>query len=134
MKFIDRINVDLRNKTAEARYSVAADAEFFADHFPNTPMLPGLVMLEIAVQTAAAWMIENLKESGRAGYDLDLLERLYVTRRVVPNETLLVQVRISEFAPGGESARCHAQAFVKGESAMRAKFRLSAAEATRKTI
>ena len=122
MKFIDRIKIDLPNKSAEAHYFVAEDAEFLADHFPNTPMLPGLVMLEIAVQTAASWMTENLKLA--ANFDLDFLERLYITRRVVPDETLLIEVKISELAPDGKSACCEARAKVTGEMAMRAKFHL----------
>ena len=124
MKFIDRITIDLPNKTAEAQYFVAEDAEFLADHFPNTPMLPGLVMLEIAVRTAAAWMTENLSENAAANFDLDLLERLYVTRRVVPDETLLIKVKVSELAPDGKSACCEARAKVAEETAMRAKFHL----------
>ncbi|MGI9035955.1 MAG: 3-hydroxyacyl-ACP dehydratase FabZ family protein [Pyrinomonadaceae bacterium] len=124
MKFIDRITIDLPNKSAEAKYFVRSDAEFLADHFPNTPMRPGLVMLEIAVQTAAAWLTENLNGQAKASFDLNSLERLYVTRRVTPNETLVVQVLISELAPGGESACCEARAKVAGENAMRAKFHL----------
>ncbi|MEO8074289.1 MAG: hypothetical protein ABI686_13705, partial [Acidobacteriota bacterium] len=122
MKFIDKITISLPNKSAEAQYFVAEDAEFLADHFPNTPMLPGLVMLEIAVQTAAACLNENLEKKRAVNFDLDSLERLYVTRRVVPNETLIVQVQISELAPDGASAYCEASAKVADETAMRAKF------------
>lgn len=124
MKFIDRINFDLPNKSAEAQYFVRADAEFLADHFPNTPMLPGLVMLEIAVQTAAACLNKNSGQKSAVDFDLDSLERFYVTRRVVPNETLVVQVRISELAPDGASAYCEVRAKVADETAMRAKFHL----------
>ena len=124
MRFTDRINIDLPDNFAETQYFVAPDAEFLDDHFPQMPMLPGLVMLEIAVRTAAAWMTENLGEREKANFDLDLLERLYVTRRVVPNETLVVRVSIAEIAPDGKSGFFNAQAQVGDESAMRAKFQM----------
>lgn len=128
MKFIDKITIDLPNKSAEAQYFIAEDAEFLADHFPNMPMLPGLVMLEIAVRTAAAWMSESPGQKSAVNFDLGSLERFYVTRRVVPDETLVVQVQISEIALDGASACCEASAKVAGERAMRAKFHLRSSE------
>ncbi len=86
MNFIERININLTEKFAETEYFVSADADYLADHFPNAPMLPGLVMLEIAVQTAAEWMSQNLNSPTILNFDLDSLASLYATRRVVPNE------------------------------------------------
>lgn len=123
MNFAERIFVDLPNKRAETKFYVAADAEYFADHFPGAPVLPGLVMLEIAAQTAAAWLSE--KEKSAANFDLNALENFYLTRRVAPNEVLFVEVVAAEIAADGKSGWFDAQANVAGEKAMRAKFRLS---------
>lgn len=123
MRFIDHIDVDITNLTAKASYVVAAEAEFLDDHFPNAPMLPGIVMLEIAVQAAASLIQEKL--GGRALFDLDFLECLHVTRRVTPNETLKVSVRIAEAVDDDEVIKCEAKATVAGETTMRAKFDLA---------
>ncbi len=86
MNFIERINIILTEKFAETEYFIPADADYLADHFPNAPMIPGLVMLEITVQTAAEWMSQNLNVPTVLNFDLDSLASLYATRRVVPNE------------------------------------------------
>ncbi len=128
MNFIERISVNLTEKFAEAEYFVPADAEYSADHFPNAPMLPGLVMLEIAVQTAAVWMSQNLNMPTVLNFDLDSLASLYVTRRVVPNETLTMKMRMSELAPDGKAADWTAEGFVENEKAMKAKFHIRSAK------
>ena len=128
MNFIERTSVNLKEKFAETEYFVAPEADFLADHFPNTPMLPGLVMLEIAVQTAAEWLSQNLNLQTDLNFDMDFLENLYVTRRVVPNETLSVKVRISELATDGKAADFTAEGLVGDEKALKAKFHLRSAK------
>ena len=128
LNFIERTSINLKEKFAEIEYFVVPEADYLADHFPNTPMLPGLVMLEIAVQTATELMSQNLNSPADSSFDLDFLENLYVTRRVVPNETLSVKVRISELAPDGKAADFTAEGFVRDEKAMKAKFHLCSAK------
>ena len=99
-----------------------------ADHFPDTPILPGLVMLEIAVQTAAAWMTKNTGKRVHVVFDMDILERLYVTRPVLPNETLSMRVAVAELSDDRLSAFFDAEAKTTNKRAMRARFRMSPAK------
>lgn len=135
MRFADTITVDLAGGTSTARLFVDPAAEYLADHFPDAPTLPGLVMLESAVRAAAAlWDAEDADAADRTATLLHV-ERLQIVRQVVPGETLTVEtVRESrpEADPAsiiGEGNRAGTMTFtargtVGGNTAMRARFRL----------
>lgn len=133
MRFTDTINLDAPAGKAEARLFVDPDADYLKDHFPEAPMLPGLVMLEAAVRAASelwhAKIFENDKTIAMRDdlqfASLAYVERMAVTRRVVPNETLKVEVEmLVDDAIGANEALFAARARVEGEAAMRARFRL----------
>ena len=55
---LDRITSLEPGKRITAERTLAADEEFLADHFPNFPVMPGVMMLEALVQ-ASIWMIRT---------------------------------------------------------------------------
>lgn len=123
MQFVDDVRIEPSAVCAEGRLFVDPSADYLKDHFPGTPMLPGLLMLEASVRTAAAlWRAQP--ESGEAGHAvLARVERLQVVRRVVPGETFVVRIEMSgDRAP--DRAGFIAQGQVDGETAMRARFDL----------
>ena len=123
MKFVDQISLDVSARSAEGSLFVDPDAEYLNDHFPGRPMLPGLLMLEASVRTAAAlWAAGDPAPAG--GAVLDHLERLQVVRRVVPGETLRVHVERLAEAGGDRTASFTARGAVEGQTAIRARFRL----------
>jgi 3-hydroxymyristoyl/3-hydroxydecanoyl-(acyl carrier protein) dehydratase len=121
VRFIDTIRVDLRASSGEASLQVDADADYLKGHFPGAPTLPGLVMLEAAVQTAAAVWRAGSPASHNAV--LSHVDYLSVSRRVVPGEVLVVKVRLRDVSAAG-AARFDAEGSVASDTAMRARFRL----------
>lgn len=103
---------------------VREDAEFLADHFPGAPMLPGLLMLEIAVRVASAWWEARRDGDPQFAVELEEVEDLRVVRRVAPKETLIVTTTFVNHATAMQSAFFEAKGTVAGETAMRARFRL----------
>lgn len=135
LRFADTITVDLAGGTSTALLFVDPAAEYFADHFPGAPTLPGLVMLESAVRAAAAlWDAEDADAADRTA-TLVHVERLQIVRRVVPGETLTVET-VRESRPDadpesiigdgnrGGTMTFTARGTVGGTTAMRARFRL----------
>ncbi len=125
MNLINQIKINLNERFAVSQFFLSAESDFLADHFPDTPILPGLVMLEIAVQTAAAWMTENAEKRERVDFDIDFLEQLYITRPVVPNELLSMRVSVTDLSTDRMSGFFGAEARVTDERAMRARFSLA---------
>jgi 3-hydroxymyristoyl/3-hydroxydecanoyl-(acyl carrier protein) dehydratase len=122
VKFTDSITVDAPGGASYASLFVDPAADYLSDHFPGAPTLPGLVMLESAVRTAAALWDAAAPDAAAAG--LQHVDRLQVVRRVVPGETLTIEARMEP--DGGERTRWFtARGTVDGASAMRARFRLA---------
>lgn len=60
MKFclVDRIEEFTASKSITTAKNVSLAEEYLADHFPGFPVLPGVLMLEAAVQ-ASAWLVRE---------------------------------------------------------------------------
>lgn len=123
MQFIDDVRVEPSAIRAEGSLFVDPAAEYLRDHFPGAPMLPGLLMLEASVRTAAALWRAQPRSGATVGASLARVERLQVVRRVVPGETFIVRVEMSGDADGAR-AQFAAQGHVGDELAMRARFEL----------
>ncbi|MGH9411776.1 MAG: hypothetical protein ACRD1V_20255 [Vicinamibacterales bacterium] len=129
MHFIDSVSVARSADRAEGSLFVDPAADYLRDHFPGAPMLQGLLMLEASVQTAAAlWRARS-----GAGVEPDAvlarLDRLQIVRRVLPGDTLVVDV---EYADGATPAapRFIAHGRVGGETAMKARFEMKTSAGT----
>ena len=125
MKFTDEIHINSDMSCAEAKLFVHPQADYLKDHFPGAPMLPGLLMLESAVRAAAAlWQTRRDDVDASLAAELDLVERLHILQRVVPGETLVVQVEMQTPAVSetANTARFKARGHVNGEATMRAAF------------
>jgi 3-hydroxyacyl-[acyl-carrier-protein] dehydratase len=123
VRFVNEIRLDVPGRSARSSLFVDPSADYLTDHFPGIPMLPGLVMLEAAVRTAAVvW--PPREQPGLTRATLDRVDRLHVMRRVVPGEIL--EVTAEAIDPLGDHATQMFTAIgvVAGETAMRAKFRL----------
>jgi 3-hydroxyacyl-[acyl-carrier-protein] dehydratase len=123
VKFTNEIRPDVPGRSARASLFVDPHADYFEDHFPGDPMLPGLVMLEVAVRAAAAVWPEH-GETRLPAAALDRVDRLQVMRRVVPGETLVVTAEITDPLEDEATRMFNATAVVAGEIVMRARFRL----------
>jgi 3-hydroxymyristoyl/3-hydroxydecanoyl-(acyl carrier protein) dehydratase len=135
MNLTDEISVDAQSGVASAQLMVCEDADFLADHFPGAPMLPGLLMMEMAVRAARRLWCQCEEDEFAA--ELHCIEQLRVIRRVVPHEILIVETRISE--TGGAvidraTMLFDARARVADEAAMRARFRLKRVFAMRSAL
>lgn len=89
--FIDRAEVDNRLSSARGSYRFPASEWFFAGHYPEEPIVPGVILLEVASQTT------NVLLSLRSG----LSARTYLTNAnnvsfkapVRPCESIVADVR-----------------------------------------
>lgn len=99
MLFIDRV-IHADEKSIHAESEVKADAPFFKGHFPNLPILPGVMLIETVAQAGA--LIVSLSKGLEDGSFIAFsgVEQAKFRRPVYPGETLTIKARIEKHRRG----------------------------------
>ena len=118
---IDRVVELVRNVSAIGVKNVSVNEAFFAGHFPNHPVMPGVMIIESMAQTAAVLVVETLgpEAAGKVVYFMSI-EGAKFRRPVVPGDQMRVQV-VKE-RNRGNVWKFHAVARVDGVSCAEATF------------
>lgn len=90
--FVDRV-LTCDEESATAQYTFE-DNDFFAGHFPERPIVPGVILLEGMAQTLAYLALRQL---GGGNVLLTGFETAKIRRPVVPGETVEYSVRVETF-------------------------------------
>ncbi len=90
---IDRVIEVIRNHSAIGIKNVSVNESFFAGHFPNHPVMPGVLIIESMAQTAAVLVVETLGPgaAGKVVYFMSI-EGAKFRRPVVPGDQLRIHV------------------------------------------
>lgn len=93
---IDKINKWNVGRTAKAVKNIALSEDFFDDHFPRRPVMPGVLIVEGMAQLSGLLLEASLKE--KYGEDakaiLTVLERTKFRDIVKPGDTLIYTTEI----------------------------------------
>ncbi len=91
--FIDKVVEFVDNHSLVAIKNVTANEPFFAGHFPNRPVMPGVLVIEAMAQ-AGAILAKASSEGVPSGYTLFLVgvEEMKFKRQVVPGDTLRIEM------------------------------------------
>jgi 3-hydroxyacyl-[acyl-carrier-protein] dehydratase len=90
---IDRVVDVVRNRSAIGIKNVSVNESFFQGHFPNHPVMPGVLIIESMAQTAAVLVVETLghHSAGKVVYFMSI-EGAKFRRPVVPGDQLRIHV------------------------------------------
>jgi 3-hydroxyacyl-[acyl-carrier-protein] dehydratase len=90
---IDRVTDLCRDVSAVGVKNVSSNESFFTGHFPNHPVMPGVLIIESMAQTAAVLVVETLgrEASGQIVYFMSI-DGAKFRRPVVPGDQMYVQV------------------------------------------
>ncbi len=104
---IDRITQWQVGTSAEATKNVALSEDFFDDHFPRHPVMPGVLILEGVAQLSGLLLEATLKEQQQrdAKAVLTILERTKFREFIRPGDCLLYRTEVKSVnANGGKVA------------------------------
>jgi 3-hydroxyacyl-[acyl-carrier-protein] dehydratase len=90
---LDRVVDVVLNVSAVGVKNVSVNESFFAGHFPNHPVMPGVLIIESMAQTAAVLVVETLGPDamGKVVYFMSI-ENAKFRRPVIPGDQLRIHV------------------------------------------
>ena len=91
--------------------NVTMNEPFFVGHFPNNPVMPGVIQIEAMAQTGGILVLSTVPDPENYWPYLAAIENCRFRRNVVPGDTLVI--RCEFVAPMKRGiAKMHGQAFV----------------------
>ena len=93
MLMIDKVVDVVPGNSAVGIKNVTVNENFFQGHFPDHPVMPGVLIIEAMAQTAAVLVVESLgaNAAGKVVYFMTI-ENAKFRRPVVPGDTLRIHV------------------------------------------
>ena len=74
--------------------NVTANEPFFQGHFPDFPVMPGVLIVEAMAQTAGVLVLQNMQDRHNKLVLLVAIENARFRRPVVPGDTLRMEMKV----------------------------------------
>jgi 3-hydroxyacyl-[acyl-carrier-protein] dehydratase len=118
---IDRVVDLVRDRSAIGVKNLSINEAFFEGHFPNHPVMPGVLIIESMAQTAAVLVVETLgpESAGKVVYFMSI-DNAKFRRPVVPGDQL--RIHVLKERNRGNVWKFHAIARVDGVSVAEATY------------
>jgi 3-hydroxyacyl-[acyl-carrier-protein] dehydratase len=120
---VDKVEEIDGTQSAVGYKNVTMNEPHFQGHFPGTPIMPGVTIVEAMAQTAGVMIGVALDQ-----LDCDMLiyfmsiDNCKFRRKVVPGDVLRMDVKTVRGKPGGKIWKFSGVATVEGEMAAEAEF------------
>jgi len=118
---VDKVIDVVPHESATGVKNVTASEPHFQGHFPEKPIMPGVLIIESMAQTAAVVVVESLGQhaEGKLVYFMSV-DSARFRRPVVPGDTLMVHVKKERSR--GNVWRFNGEAKVNGQLMAEATF------------
>ena len=90
---IDTVEELIPGQKAVARKCVSYNEPYFAGHFPNEPVMPGVLIIEAMAQAGAAAILSKPEHKGKTAYFAGISHAKF-KRKVVPGDVLTLELEI----------------------------------------
>ncbi|MFA6939440.1 MAG: 3-hydroxyacyl-ACP dehydratase FabZ [Clostridiaceae bacterium] len=115
---IDRVLEVEPLKRAVGIKNVTFNEYFFQGHFPNEPVMPGVLIIEALAQLGAVAMLSHESFQGKTAY-FGGIKSARFRKKVIPGDTLKLEVEIIKIK--GPAGIGKAAAYVDGKLACQAE-------------
>jgi len=93
---IDRILELVPGKKLVAVKNVTINEPFFAGHFPNEPVMPGVLIVEAMAQAGAFLVLDSIdkEKRERTFFYFSAMDKVRFRKKVVPGDQLILEVEL----------------------------------------
>jgi 3-hydroxyacyl-[acyl-carrier-protein] dehydratase len=114
---IDRVVEMERKKKIVAIKNVTINEPFFAGHFPNYPIMPGVLIVEAMAQAGGAMLLTEVVDRSNKLVVFTGIEKARFRRPVVPGDQLRIEVVMLSWKESASRivVRMEGKAFVNGK-------------------
>lgn len=117
---VDKV-IDIRKNIVVGLKNVTANETFFMGHFPDEPVMPGVLLVEAMAQTGGIMVLYGLEEAERYSTYFLKIDNVKFRQKVVPGDTLIFRLEMPEPMRRG-CAIMKGYAFVGGKVVAEAEF------------
>jgi beta-hydroxyacyl-ACP dehydratase FabZ len=111
MLLVDRI-LELEPDRIVGIKNVTANEPFFAGHFPDFPVMPGVLIVEAMAQVAGVLVLKEIPDRANKLVFLAGIDKAKFRRPVLPGDQLRIEMKVLK--KKASVAKMHGQATVDG--------------------
>ncbi|KAJ03436.1 3-hydroxyacyl-ACP dehydratase FabZ [Sulfitobacter mediterraneus] len=120
---VDKVEEIDGTSSAVGYKNVTMNEPHFQGHFPGTPIMPGVTIVEAMAQTAGVMVGVALEQMDKEMLIYFMsIDKCKFRRKVVPGDVLRMDLKTVRGKPGGKVWRFSGIATVEGEMAAEAEF------------
>lgn len=93
MLLVDRVEIVEEDKKVIGFKGVTYNEPYFAGHFPQEPVMPGVLIMEAMAQTTAVLLLNKEEMRGKVGYYAGINKAKF-RKKVVPGSMLRMEVEV----------------------------------------
>lgn len=127
MLLVDEI-VSMEEKAIVCKKSFRPEEYFFQGHYPDQPLVPGVILCECVVQSGAVLLADVMKQANSAGVPvLTRMSDVKFKNMVKPGDSIEMHVKLNDVV--STAYYLTGQAKVNGKTAARLSFTCTVANA-----
>jgi len=107
---IDRIINFIPGEECTAIKNVSINEPYFQGHFPDNPIMPGVLILESMAQAGAFLVLHNLEDPLKKGMLFSAVEKSKFRAPIIPGDQIILKMKLLKFRLG--TAKISGEAYV----------------------